>query len=119
MDIINIDQTEKKPHVHPIFTAPQVTVQELLPGSDEFRINIVNFGKGVRNKWHYHSTEQVLIVTAGTGIVATEQEERNVKIGDVIRIPAGVKHWHGATEDSEFSHMYVMLKDGQLTQVED
>jgi len=91
----------------------------LLPVSDEFRINIINFGRGVRNKLHFHSSEQVLIVTAGTGIVATEEEEKIVAVGDVIRIPAGVKHWHGATEDSEFSHMYVMRKDSQITQVED
>ena len=119
MNITNIDQAAKTPYENPIFTGPQVTVQELLPVSDEFRINIVNFGRGVRNKLHFHSTEQVLIVTAGTGIVATEAEESVVTVGDVIRIPAGVKHWHGATADSEFSHMYVMRKDSQITQVED
>ena len=119
MDIINIEKAVKTPYENPIFTGPEVAIQELLPDSDEFRINIVNFGRGVRNKMHYHNTEQVLIVTAGTGIVATEKEEKVVSVGDVIRIPAGVKHWHGATEQSDFSHIYVMLKDSELTQVED
>ena len=119
MEIIQIDQVEKLPLPNPIFTSPEVNYQELLPESAEFRINIVHFGKGVRNKLHYHSTEQILIVTAGTGIVATETDEQIVNVGDLIRIPAGERHWHGATTDSEFSHLYVMLKESTLTQVEE
>ena len=119
MQIVHIDEVEKKPLHHPVFTGPGVTLQELLPDSGAFRINIVNFGKGIRNKLHFHSTEQVLIVTSGTGIVATETDEHIVSIGDIIRIPAGEKHWHGATADSEFSHLYVMAPESSLTQVEE
>jgi len=71
------------------------------------------------NKFHAHDHEQILIVTAGRGIVATEQEERVVKTGDVVLIPAGEKHWHGATEDSEFSHIYITNRESKLTQLED
>ena len=119
MDIANMQSVEKKPYTDPIFTGPDVMIQELLPDSEEYRVNIVNFGKGVRNKLHYHDAEQILIITGGTGIVATEDEERVVTVGDIIRIPAGEKHWHGATEDSEFSHIYVMRKDSTLTRVEE
>ena len=118
MKIIRMSETEKRPLENPIFTGPAVTIQELLPESNEYRINIVNFGKGVRNRFHIHSTEQVLIITAGKGIVATETEERVVTAGDVVLIAAGENHWHGATEDSEFSHVYVMRKDSFLTQTE-
>jgi quercetin dioxygenase-like cupin family protein len=107
MKVVKMTQISKESFVHPIFTGPDVTRQVLLPESKDFNVTIVNFGKGVRNKLHAHDSEQVLIVTAGRGIVATETEQRVVTVGDVILIPAGEKHWHGATEDSEFSHMYV------------
>lgn len=73
----------------------------------------MNFGKGVRNKLHTHDSEQILIVTAGKGIVATEKEQKTVAPGDVILFSAGEKHWHGATGGSEFSHIYVTRVDSK------
>lgn len=75
--------------------------------SKEFRANIVTFPPGTRNKFHIHDHEQILFVTHGRGIVATEKEERIVTVGDIIVIPAGENHWHGAAKDSTFSHLYV------------
>jgi quercetin dioxygenase-like cupin family protein len=98
---------EKKPFSGPLFTGPEVTLQTLLPESKEYDVNVVNLGKGVRNRFHTHDCEQVLIVTAGKGIVATESDERAVTVGDVVFFPAGEKHWHGAAEDSSFSHIYI------------
>ena len=119
MDVVTIHDVATEPLMMDIFTGKDVSMQEILPNSEEFRVNIVNFCKGIRNKMHTHTTEQSLIVTAGTGIVATETQERIVSVGDIIRIPAGEKHWHGATEDSEFSHVYVMARESELVQVED
>lgn len=119
MKVIQISEIPKEPIVSPLFTGPDVTGQTLVADSKEYSINIVNFGKGVRNKFHVHDSEQVLIVTAGTGIVATEQEECVVTVGHVIFIPKGEKHWHGATNDSEFSHVYMWRKGSKLTQLED
>jgi quercetin dioxygenase-like cupin family protein len=119
MKIVKINQVKKAPFESPLFTGSDVTIQELPTDSQEYRVNVVNFGKGVRNKFHSHSTEQILIITAGKGIVATEKEERVVTAGDIILIPADEKHWHGATRDSEFSHIYVMQKESILTQLED
>jgi quercetin dioxygenase-like cupin family protein len=82
-------------------------------------MNVVNFGRGVRNKFHVHESDQILIVTAGKGIVTTEQEQRVVSGGDIIMFPAGEKHWHGATEDSEFSHIYITRAGINTTQIED
>ena len=114
-----MSEVSKEPFENPLFTGKDVTKQVLLPASTEFNVNIVNFGKGVRNKFHSHLSEQVLIVTAGKGIVATETEERVVTAGDVILFPAGEKHWHGATEDSEFSHIFVTKAESETTQLED
>jgi quercetin dioxygenase-like cupin family protein len=84
-----------------------------------FTASMVNFSKGARNKFHSHTSDQLLIVTAGKGIVATEQEELVVGAGDIIHIPAGEEHWHGATEDSEFSHIYLITSDSKTTQLEE
>jgi len=84
-------------------------------GSNDFRSAIVTFPPGVRNKFHTHSREQMLFVTDGKGIVATENEEVEVTKGDIILIPADEKHWHGATADSTFSHLYITLAESKTT----
>ena len=120
MKVTNIDQTAKEPQVRPLFTGP-VTMQELVGTelSKRFSIRQVNFDRGVRNKFHSHTIEQILIVTEGKGIVATDKEEIEVEPGDVIFIPVGEKHWHGAAEGATFSHLYVMSPDSQTAQLED
>ena len=119
MKVVKIDEVPKKPVVDPLFTGQDVTRQVLVPDSKDYTVNIVNFGKHVRNKFHTHDSEQVLIVTAGIGVVATEEEERLVTVGDVVFIPAGEKHWHGATKDSEFSNIFLMRSGSLRTQLED
>ena len=119
MKIVSIHKVAKEPFPNPIFTGPEVTRQLLVPDSKEFSVNVVNFGKGVRNKFHSHDSEQVLIITSGKGIVATEREERVVTEGDIVLIAPGEKHWHGATPDSEFSHIYVTRLGSVLTRLEE
>lgn len=124
MKVININEIPNQPFVGPkgtrqIMTGSGVTTQSLVPDSTDFIMNIVHFSKGVRNKFHTHTSDQVMIVTAGEGIVATEKQERVVKVGDVILSPAGEKHRHGATKDSEFSQIFVLRKGETTTQLED
>jgi len=119
MQVIKMNAVAKEKFKSPLFTGPEVSRQVLLPDSKEFNVNIVNFGNGVRNKFHAHNSEQVLIVTSGQGYIATEAEKVAITAGDVVLIPAGEKHWHGAAADSEFSHIYVSKLGSQLTQLED
>ena len=119
MQVIKMNMVVKETFESPLFTGPGVSRQVLLPDSKEFNVNIVNFGKGVRNKFHAHNSEQVLIVTSGQGYIATETEKKEITVGDVVLISAGEKHWHGAAEDSEFSHIYVSRLGSELTQLED
>jgi len=119
MQVIQMNAVAKENYESPLFTGPQVSRQTLLPDSKEFNLNIVNFGQGVRNKFHAHDSEQVLIVTSGKGYIATETEKKEITAGAVVLIPAGEKHWHGAADDSEFSHIYVSRLGSQLTQLED
>jgi 4-carboxymuconolactone decarboxylase len=123
MNIVKILQVPKEPVAGPLttlFNGP-VTMQPVVDTrlSKNFLITQVNFERGVRNKFHKHDAEQILIVTEGKGIVATDKEEVTVGTGDVIYIPAGEKHWHGATISSTFSHLYVMPPDTKTIQLED
>ncbi len=118
MRVVKISEVKKEPFKNLLFTGSDVTIQVLLPNSKEFEVNVVNFGKGVRNKFHAHDSEQILVVTSGKGMIATEAEEWVISVGDVVIISAGEKHWHGATKDSEFSHIYVTRVGGKLTQLE-
>ena len=119
MKVVTMNQVPKQGAESPLFTGA-VTRQDLLSGdmTKFFNVVIINFGKGVRNKFHTHTSDQVLLVTEGIGIVATEDEEITVTAGDVIHIPAGEKHWHGATKDTEFSHINLIKSDSQTEQLE-
>jgi len=120
MKIIKIKDTPKEPQVRPLFTGPVDQQTFIGPElSKNFAVRQVNFEKGVRNKFHAHTIEQVLIITEGKGIVATENEEVEVEPGDIVFFNAGEKHWHGATKDSTFSHIYVMHPDQKTTQLEE
>jgi quercetin dioxygenase-like cupin family protein len=68
----------------------------------------VSFEPGARSAWHTHPLGQVLVVTAGTGWVQQEGGQRQeIKPGDVIWTPPGVKHWHGATATNGMTHMAI------------
>lgn len=69
----------------------------------------VTFEPGCRNNWHIHLDGfQILLVTAGQGWYQEEgKEARALKPGDVVVTDKGVKHWHGASKDSWFSHIAI------------
>lgn len=70
----------------------------------------VTFEPGCRNNWHIHHAKkgggQILLCVAGEGWYQEEgKPAQSLKAGDVVVIPANVKHWHGAKKDSWFSHI--------------
>lgn len=72
----------------------------------------VTFEPGCRNNWHVHHGDrgggQILVCVAGRGYYQEEgKAAQELHPGDVVNIPAGVKHWHGAAPDSWFSHLAV------------
>lgn len=75
--------------------------------SDQVTALLVSFAPGGRNVLHTHTFDQVLYITEGQGIVASEDEEHVVSAGDTVVIPAGEKHWHGATETTGMSHLAI------------
>lgn len=69
----------------------------------------VTFEPGCRNNWHiHHDGFQLLLVTGGEGWYQEEgQPARKLHPGDVVVTHDGVKHWHGASKDSWFSHLAI------------
>lgn len=72
----------------------------------------VTFEAGCRNNWHIHHAEegggQILLATDGEGWYQEEgKEARKLTPGSVVVIPPGVKHWHGAAKNSQFTHIAV------------
>lgn len=121
MKILKPDTIPAERANSPLFTGGLVTRQMLLtPGMrNDFNLAVVNFSTGARNKMHIHSSDQVLFVTAGKGIIATEAHQEVITPGDVVHISAQEKHWHGATPDSAFSHIALTTKGSTTTQVEE
>ena len=73
-------------------------------------IGNVTFEPGCRNNWHIHRADhgggQLLLCVAGRGYYQEwGKPARELRPGDVVNIPTGVKHWHGAAPDSWFSHL--------------
>lgn len=82
------------------------------PGESAVFLANVTFEPGCRNNYHIHHAKkgggQILICVEGEGGFKEEGKEAiSFKPGDVVTIPANVKHWHGAKKDSWFSHIAV------------
>ena len=100
---------------NPIFYGGKVTRQPLVgsPTTDEYNFAMVSFYDGAKNHFHTHTSDQILFATGGTGIVANESTELQMRPGDTAFIPAGEKHWHGAEDGSAFSHISLTRPDSE------
>ncbi|WP_416465288.1 cupin domain-containing protein [Pseudomonas sp. LFS044] len=70
--------------------------------------SLVTFEPGARSAWHTHPTGQRLVVTAGVGL--TQQwggAIKEIRPGDVVSCPPGIKHWHGASATTSMTHLAV------------
>lgn len=115
MKRITQDLAQANPDHSPIFVG-DVLRQNLVADGDAtlLRVTSVTFQNGARNKLHHHGADQVLVVTHGQGIVATKSDTLHVTPGDVILIPAGERHWHGAETGQNFTHLSI-LTPGAMT----
>lgn len=79
---------------------------------------LVTFEPGARTAWHTHPRGQTLIVTAGVGWVQREGGPvQEIRPGDVVWFPPGLKHWHGATPTTAMSHIAIQEHlDGQVVE---
>ena len=87
-----------------------VRVDPLFPANDStpFSGAYVTFEPGARSAWHIHSKGQHLLVTAGVGRTGEwEGKVNELKAGDVVWCPPGVKHWHGASPTTAMTHIAI------------
>ena len=71
-------------------------------------VTMVHFSDGGRTKRHTHSADQILYISDGQGIVADEAQEHAVSAGDIVHVPAGEVHWHGASPGGEMAHLSIL-----------
>lgn len=109
MNVERIDDTQGEP---PAELAEhfqgQACIQRLAdPFPDGPATFAVHFQAGGRSRPHVHASGQLLHITAGRGIVASETERLVVEAGDVVATGPGEWHWHGAAPDSSMIHFTV------------
>jgi quercetin dioxygenase-like cupin family protein len=78
----------------------------------------VEFEAGARTNWHSHPTGQIFMVTDGEGLHQIKGEPiQTIKKGDVVKCPPDVIHWHGASEESSMTHIYILpnTEKGEIT----
>lgn len=74
---------------------------------------LVTFTPGARTNWHTHKTRQVLVATLGTGMVEVRgKPPRILRAGDVVEVPPGLVHWHGAIAGHLFAHISFLEIEG-------
>ena len=87
-----------------------VRVDPLFKANDPSRTSgaLVTFEPGARSAWHTHPLGQILIVTTGTGWIQQWGDQiEEIRQGDVVWIPPGQKHWHGATATTGMTHIAI------------
>ena len=106
--ITHFDETQAKLDTSHYFVGNVRTRMLVGSGqSKELELLAVYFSAGARNKPHIHEKDQVLHFTQGRGIVATENERRVCSAGDIVTIPGGTWHWHGATQEEATCHISI------------
>jgi quercetin dioxygenase-like cupin family protein len=91
----------------------QVQLDALLRADGVF-INAAVFSPCARTSWHLHESGQVILVTAGKGVVATKDGHVEiVQAGDVVHAPPGEEHWHGAAPDRFMTHTAMLEVDAE------
>jgi quercetin dioxygenase-like cupin family protein len=90
-----------------------VRIDPLMNPPEPSRVSmaLVTFEPGARTAWHTHPFGQTLIITAGSGWVQREGENKhNIYPGDTVYFNPGEKHWHGATDKTAMSHIAIQEK---------
>jgi quercetin dioxygenase-like cupin family protein len=93
------------------FFTGSVRVEPLIPTTPPARVGgaTVTFEPGARSAWHTHPLGQMLIVTAGCGLVQSwGGPVVRIRPGDVVWCPPGEKHWHGASATTAMTHIAIL-----------
>lgn len=92
--------------------AGEVSLARLLKRQDGVTISVVSFQDGARTNWHTHAEEQLLYILAGECRAGTDTvPEARLAAGDLVYLPAGERHWHGALLGSAMTHLSITRGD--------
>jgi quercetin dioxygenase-like cupin family protein len=108
MKVVHGDDADPKPGTEDRFTG-EAELRDLLRPQQHagMRVVWVKFDDGARTNWHRHDGEQLLYVIEGVGCVATDYATMPIGAGDLVRIPAGERHWHGAMTGQQLVHVAI------------
>jgi quercetin dioxygenase-like cupin family protein len=112
MKKISISQSGSQPSIKALeeYFTGSVRIDQLFKANEPLRASggRVTFEPGARTAWHTHPFGQILIVTEGAGWVQQWGGPiEEIRPGDVVRIPPGLKHWHGATATTGMTHIAI------------
>lgn len=113
MKIINCDSTrwldEDRTEIHADICFGKVYSEDLTKGiSDELNVKLTYNPVGSGNVLHTHERDQIIFITRGVALIATETEERLAYPGDVVFFPAGEVHSHSAAPGHVMEHLTIM-----------
>jgi len=106
--VIHVTKAGRERSANPIFVGDVDYQTAIGEESRDLRLSEVHFIRGAVNKPHLHTTDQILVITEGEGLVATDTERHEVSAGDVAFIPANTKHWHGARPGKDMTHWSIL-----------
>jgi len=106
--VIRVTKAGRERSANPIFVGDVDYQTAVGEESRDLRLSEVHFKRGAVNKPHVHSTDQILVITEGEGVVASDAERHEVSAGDVAFIPANTKHWHGARPGKDMTHWSIL-----------
>ena len=109
MHVARVGDSSEQPVNTPLFigtvhSRPLITKDE----SPDISVSLVRFTDGGKNKPHIHTADQILYITEGDGIVASADHEHYVSAGDIVHVPAGEVHWHGAQPSKDMAHLSIL-----------
>jgi quercetin dioxygenase-like cupin family protein len=112
VNVTRVDETLARPAARPEYFEGRVRMQELYqPTVDgvESEMLAVFFDAGARTTPHTHEGTQILHVVSGRCVFVDDHERRIAGPGEIVVVPPGVWHWHGAAQDGPACHVSVKL----------
>ncbi len=109
MHLVRVSDSPEQRANRPIFLG-EVYSRPLIDAatSPAVTVGLVRFVDGAKNHPHIHSADQILYITEGAGIVGGPEGDNAVLAGDIVHIPAGEVHWHGAREGHHMAHLSIL-----------
>ena len=110
-----VRKAEREHHANESVSGGDARLERLLGAQtdDGVRLALVHFEGGARTYWHTHPGEQVLLVMQGECRFGNDSGEEGIaQVGDVIFIPPGEKHWHGAVPGADMAHLSITTVGG-------